>query len=68
MDRKYDGDKPAWLDAKKTRQEPKPSRVVHRVHEVFQNYESKKPESVNLEKDLMGKKIKRNGVAIGATL
>ena len=59
------GDKPVWLDFKK---DNKPARLVHRVHDVLQSYENKKQDKLVLEKDVPGKKVKRGGVVIGASL
>ena len=61
------GDKPAWLDAKKTKMELRPARMVHRACEVLQSFEDSKPDKVILTKNMVDKKILRSGVAIGAS-
>ena len=62
------GSKPAWLDAKRTSQENKPARLVHRVCEVLQTYEDRKPDRVILDKQMPGKKVLRSGVPVGSSL
>ena len=62
------GDKPVWLDVKKTRQQLKPLRLVHRACEIMQSFEDKKPEKIILTKDMRSKKVLRDGVPVGASL
>lgn len=61
------GNKPAWLDAKKTKQELRPARMVHRACEVLQSYEDSKIHKAVLSKNMIDKKVLRNGVAVGAS-
>jgi len=64
---KYHGDKPVWLDAKKTREELRPARVVHRITELIQEAESGKPDPMHVEKFLNGKYVKVGDERAGFT-
>ena len=62
------GDRVVWLDAKRTRQENRPARLVHRAFEVLQSFESLKADGIQLTKDVPGKKIKRADAVLGHSL
>ena len=42
-----------WLDAKKSRTEMKPARLVHRIAQVLQDFEDSKPDTQTLEKNMI---------------
>ena len=56
-------DKPAWLDAKKTRLENRPNRMVHQAAEHLQA--SGRSSAPDLDKDMKNKQLKANGIVIG---
>jgi hypothetical protein len=66
-----DAERIAWLDVAKTRDELKPTRVIHRSTELLQDFLATKPAQeppINLEKDIPGKRIKLNGNILAYTL
>ena len=50
--------KNVWLDAKKSRAEMKPARLVHRITQVLQDFEDSKPDKQALEKNMIGKNVR----------
>ena len=62
--------KVVWLDVAKTRAELKPSRIVHRVAEIFGDFEAVKAPDQRREilKDLARKRVKVGGVRVMFTL
>ena len=50
--------KNVWLDAKKSRAEMKPARLVHRIAQVLQDFEDSRPDKQVLEKNMIGKNVK----------
>ena len=56
----------AWLDVKKTREQLKPSRIVHRIAAFLEDNEATRPQPCNIEKNLMYKNVKRDGEKIGS--
>ena len=58
-------EKAVWCDAKKTRAEMRPARIVHRIHDCLSEVEKKKPSDARIEKDVAKKEVLRNDVTIG---
>ena len=56
-----------WLDAKKTRKELKPARVVARAFEVLQELEEGRPDKVSLTLLMKGKVVKHPHGRVGYT-
>ena len=50
--------KNVWLDAKKSRAEMKPARLVHRIAQVLQDFEDGRPDTQALEKNMVGKNVR----------
>ena len=54
-----------WCDAKKTRTELRPARIVHRIHECLSDLEKSKPSEVLILKDMPSKSVTRAGHLLG---
>ena len=54
-----------WLDAKKSRSEMKPARLVHRITQVLQDFENAMPQPQVLEKNMMGKTVRSPAGQLG---
>ena len=61
------GNKAVWLDVKKTREELKPKRIVHRTADILTSFEStKQPEHrAIISKDLSRKTVSRSDIPVG---
>jgi hypothetical protein len=61
--------KKVYFDARKSRQELRPSRLVHRAWDYVMDVEmTKEGEKATIAKELRGKFLTRNGVRIGASI
>ena len=64
--RVYHGNNKAWLDAKRTRSENKPSQMMHRAHEMLEQIENGKGTArIALYKDPKSKSIKAGDRIVG---
>ena len=53
----YVDDRVVWLDVKKSREELRPARIVHRMTEMIQEFESAEQNPLKVEKKLNGKYV-----------
>ena len=58
-------DKNIWLDAKKSRTEMKPARLVHRIAQVLQDFEDGRADKQQIEKNMIGKNVRNASGQLG---
>ena len=61
-----DNSKPAWLDVKKSKEQLKPARMVHRIADFLEDVEKAKTTPGTITKDVVRKVIKRNDDIMGS--
>ena len=54
-----------WFDARKTRNELKPNRVTHRVHEMLEQFEAERGDKQEVSKNVPAKIVKVGGKVAG---
>ena len=57
--------KSAWLDVKKTREQLKPNRMVHRIATFLEDVERNKDQPATITKDMKDKAVNRNNIQSG---
>ena len=62
-----DRQKPVWADVKKTREQLRPNRIIHRAYEFLNEKLLDGNQPVNLQKDMKGKRLLSNGEIIAYT-
>ena len=58
-------DKNIWLDAKKSRTEMKPARLVHRIAQVLTDFEEARADKQPVEKNMVGKNVRNASGQLG---
>ena len=58
-------DKNIWLDAKKSRTEMKPARLVHRIAQVLTDFEDARADKQPVEKNMIGKNVRNASGQLG---
>ena len=58
-------DKNIWLDAKKSRTEMKPARLVHRIAQVLTDFEEARADKQAIEKNMIGKNVRNASGQLG---
>ena len=58
-------DKNIWLDAKKSRTEMKPARLVHRIAQVLTDFEEARADKQPIEKNMVGKNVRNASGQLG---
>ena len=58
-------DKNIWLDAKKSRTEMKPARLVHRIAQVLTDFEDARADKQPIEKNMIGKNVRNASGQLG---
>ena len=57
----------AWLDVKKTKEETRPSRLMHRARDIIESFEKAKSDPKPITKDPKKKEVLRDATKIGQT-